>query len=82
MVDHDAYPLARKLRPPKGKGWPSGFSEYAVIGETNRFRYLFNSYKVEDGPPQAPGKRRIFARIEGKHGAAVALLEELPDRPL
>lgn len=75
------YPLAKKLRIPPG-GWPSHRSEFVIDGEPNRFGYVHETYKIEDGPPPAPdGKRRLFARVVGKRGAAVQLFEELADRP-
>jgi hypothetical protein len=82
MIDHSSFPEARKLRIPRG-GWPSHCSEYVVDGESNRFRYCFDSFKVADGPPKSPnGVKRLFACVRGKRGSAIQLFEELPNRPL
>ena len=81
MIDHNQFPLATKLRIPRG-GWPSHRSEYVIEGEQNRFGWCWDSYRVADGPPQQKGRpRRIFARVEGRRGSAIQLFEEMPDRP-
>jgi hypothetical protein len=74
------FPNAKKLRPPKGMGWASGFSEYQIDGEVNRFRYVAEGgWKVADGPGTGPhGERRVIARI----GNCLCLFEELSNRPL
>lgn len=90
-------PIAKKQNPPRNplfgppfqfgpqpkRCWPSNFAEYKLEGEPCRFRYVVGvNYTTSEIPAPGPnGERRVLARIVGKRGEAIALFEELANRP-